>query len=189
MISEIVGAGVSAVGSIFGGLQASRAMKEAKKNLEDRRRENKAWYERRYNEDATQRADAQRALALTEQRVKERNRQAAGLQSVVGGTTESVMAATAADNEAMADTASRIAADGASRRDQIEKDYRATDNQFADRLRNMEVQRAGNIATAATEALKAGAGIATSGAFDPKQKPEAKTEDETEAAQLSVRRN
>ena len=57
-------------GSIFGGLSASKAMKNVKKNLENQQRENRDLYDRRYNEDATQRADAQRVLAMTEQSIR-----------------------------------------------------------------------------------------------------------------------
>ena len=54
MIGSLVGAGLSAVGSIFGGISASKAMKKVKKNLQAQKQANKDWYDRRYNEDATQ---------------------------------------------------------------------------------------------------------------------------------------
>ena len=70
MIGSLVGAGLSAVGSIFGGISASKAMKRVKKNLQSQRQENENWYDRRYNEDATQRADAQRILTYTEESIR-----------------------------------------------------------------------------------------------------------------------
>lgn len=57
-MAGLVGAALGAVGSIFGGISASRAMKKAKQNLQDQIDKNQDWYDRRYNEDATQRADA-----------------------------------------------------------------------------------------------------------------------------------
>lgn len=163
MIGSLVGAGLSAVGSIFGGISASKAMKKVKKNLQERKQENEAWYDRRYNEDATQRADAQRILTKTEEMIRARNRQAAGAQAVTGGTEEGVAAAKAANNEAMADAASRIAVAGDSRKDQIEQTYQQRDARLDDALNDMEINKAKSVGAAAQGVMQAGAGIA--GAF------------------------
>lgn len=106
----LIGSAIGAAGSIFGGISASKAMKRAKKNVEAQRQKNQDWYDRRYNEDATQRADAQRILTQTEESIKQRNKQAAGSAAVMGGTDESVAAAKAANNQALADATSQIAA-------------------------------------------------------------------------------
>ena len=116
MIGSLVGAGLSAVGSIFGGISASKAMKKVKKNLQAQKQANKDWYDRRYNEDATQRADAQRILTKTEESIRNRNQQAAGAQAVMGGTEESVAAAKAANNQALADATSQIAVNAEAQR-------------------------------------------------------------------------
>lgn len=163
MIGSLVGAGLSAVGSIFGGISASKAMKKVKKNLQERKQENEAWYDRRYNEDATQRADAQRILTKTEEMIRARNRQAAGAQAVTGGTEEGVAAAKAANNEAMADAASRIAVAGESRKDQIEQTYQQRDARLDDALNDIEINKAKSVGAAAQGVMQAGAGIA--GAF------------------------
>lgn len=163
MIGSLVGAGLSAVGSIFGGISASKAMKKVKKNLQERKQENEAWYDRRYNEDATQRADAQRILTKTEEMIRARNRQAAGAQAVTGGTEEGVAAAKAANNEAMADAASRIAVAGDSRKDQIEQTYQQRDARLDDALNDIEINKAKSVGAAAQGVMQAGAGIA--GAF------------------------
>ncbi|MCM1405167.1 MAG: hypothetical protein NC210_01960, partial [[Clostridium] fimetarium] len=76
MIGSLIGAGIGAVGSIFGGIKASEAMREVKRGIERQRKKNQDWYDRRYNEDATQRADAQRALEITREQIKRRNRAA-----------------------------------------------------------------------------------------------------------------
>lgn len=163
MIGSLVGAGLSAVGSIFGGISASKAMKKVKKNLQERKQENEAWYDRRYNEDATQRADAQRILTKTEEMIRNRNRQAAGAQAVTGGTEEGVAAAKAANNEAMADAASRIAVAGESRKDQIEQTYQQRDARLDDALNDIEINKGKSVVAAAQGVMQAGAGIA--GAF------------------------
>lgn len=163
MIGSLVGLGLSAVGSIFGGISASKAMKQAKKNLQAQKQANQDWYDRRYNEDATQRADAQRILTMTEESIKNRNRQAAGAQAVMGGTEESVAAAKAANNQALADAASQIAVNAEARKDQIEQNYQQKDAQINDALNNLEINKAQAISSAGLGMAQAGAGIA--GAF------------------------
>lgn len=163
MIGSLVGAGLSAVGSIFGGISASKAMKKVKKNLQAQQQANKDWYNRRYYEDATQRADVQRILTKTEESIRNRNRQAAGAQAVMGGTEESVAAAKMANNEALADATSQIAVNAEARKDQIEQTYQQRDAQINDALNNLEQQKAQAISSAVQGVAQAGAGIA--GAF------------------------
>lgn len=163
MIGSLVGAGLSAVGSIFGGISASKAMKKVKKNLQAQKQANQDWYDRRYNEDATQRADAQRILTKTEEAIRNRNQQAAGAQAVMGGTEESVAAAKAANNQALADATSQIAVNAEARKDQIEQTYQQRDAQINDALNNLEINKAQAISSAVQGVAQAGAGIA--GAF------------------------
>ncbi|PWB04343.1 hypothetical protein C5O23_00005 [Duncaniella muris] len=163
MIGSLVGAGLSAVGSIFGGISASKAMKKVKKNLQQQKQANQDWYDRRYNEDATQRADAQRILTKTEESIRNRNRQAAGAQAVMGGTEESVAAAKAANNQALADATSQIAVNAEARKDQIEQTYQQRDAQINDALNNLEIKKSEAISSAVQGVTQAGAGIA--GAF------------------------
>ena len=127
VLGGAIGAGLGAVGSIFGGIAASRAMKRVKNNLQQQRRQNQDWYDRRYNEDATQRADAQAILTRTEESIRNRNRQAAGTQAVMGGTEESVATAKARNNQALAQAATNIAINGEARKDAIESQYQQRD--------------------------------------------------------------
>lgn len=148
MIASLIGAGLGAVGSIFGGISASNAMKKQKKALEKQQQDNQAWYNKRYNEDATQRADAQRILTRTEDAIRNRNRAAAGTAAVMGSTEEGVAATKAANNEMVADAVSRIAVAGDARKDAIESQYRATDAQLRQQLNAVEANKANNVATA-----------------------------------------
>lgn len=160
MFGSLVGAGLSAVGGIFGGISASKAMKKVKKNLQAQKQANQNWYDRRYNEDATQRADAQRILTRTEESILNRNRQAAGAQAVMGGTEESVAAAKAANNAALAEAASQIAVNGEARKDRIEQTYQQRDAQIDDALNNLEINKAAAISSAVQGVTQAGAGMA-----------------------------
>lgn len=160
MLGSIIGGALGVGGSIFGGISASKAMKKVKRNIEEQRRRNEDRYARRYNEDATQRADAQRILTITQDNIRRRNQQAAGAQAVTGGTEESVAAAKAANNEALADAASQIAANGASRKDAIEQQYVENDNQLQNQLNNLEIGKANAIVQAVKGVAQVGSEIA-----------------------------
>lgn len=144
----LIGSAIGAAGSIFGGIKASKAMKEAKRNVEAQRQKNQDWYDRRYNEDATQRADAQRILTQTEESIKQRNKAAAGSAAVMGGTDESVAAAKEANNKALADATSQIAADAEARKDNIEATYMQNDNALVEQLNAIEQGKANAISGA-----------------------------------------
>ena len=163
LIGSIAGGALGAAGSIFGGISASKAMRRVKKNLQAQKEANQNWYNRRYNEDATQRADAQRILTQTEESIRNRNRQAAGAQAVMGGTDESIAAAKAANAQALADATSQIAVNAENRKDQIEQTYQQRDSQINEALNNLEINKAQAISQAVQGVAKAGAGIA--GAF------------------------
>lgn len=163
LIGSIAGGALGAAGSIFGGISASKAMRRVKKNLQAQKEANQNWYDRRYNEDATQRADAQRILTQTEESIRNRNRQAAGAQAVMGGTDESTAAAKAANAQALADATSQIAVNAENRKYQIEQTYQQRDSQINEALNNLEINKAQAISQAVQGVAKAGAGIA--GAF------------------------
>ena len=163
LIGSIAGGALGAAGSIFGGISASKAMRRVKKNLQAQKEANQNWYDRRYNEDATQRADAQRLLTQTEECIRNRYRQAAGAQAVMGGTDESTAAAKAANAQALADATSQIAVNAENRKDQIEQTYQQRDSQINEALNNLEINKAQAISQAVQGVAKAGAGIA--GAF------------------------
>lgn len=144
----LIGSALGAAGSIFGGVSASKAMSKIKQNVENQRQKNQNWYDRRYNEDYTQRADAQRILTMTEDSIKKRNRQSAGMAAVMGGTDESVAAAKEANNKALADATSQIAANADARKDNIEATYMQNDNAFSEKLNQIEQGKAQAIAGA-----------------------------------------
>lgn len=144
----IIGSAIGAAGAIFGGLSASAAMKKARQGVEAQREKNQDWYDRRYNEDSTQRADAQRILQQTEESIRQRNRAAAGSAAVAGGTEESVAASKAANSQALAAATSAIAAQGDARKDDIESTYLQNDSAFQTQIDETERQKANAIGQA-----------------------------------------
>ena len=149
MIGDIIGAATGAAASIFGGLAAGRKMRQVRDNINAQMARNQAWYDQRYNEDATQRADAQRVLTMTEEAIRNRNRQAAATAAVMGGTEESTAAAKAANAQAMSDAAAQIAVAGDKRKDAIESQFQARDAALQEQMNELRGKQAANIQAAA----------------------------------------
>lgn len=123
----IAAALIGAAGSILGNVLQRNAQKEAyRRQQESLRREkadNAAWYNRRYYEDATQRADTQRLLTRARETLRASNRAAMGRNAVMGGTNAEAAAAKEANNQAYADMVSQAAAAAETRKDQVEDAY------------------------------------------------------------------
>lgn len=155
MWGAIAGAALGLGGSIFGGIQAARAAKKQKKILNRQEAENAAWYNRRYNEDGTQRADAQRMFTKARAAMREGMQSARGRQIVAGGTDTAVEAARRNNSDALAETASRIAANADARKDAVEQQYRQTQQGIDTSRANLEAGRAANISQATTGVAEA----------------------------------
>lgn len=123
MLGALIGAGLGLAGTIAGGIGKSKARRKQREQLEQQQRENQAWYDRRYNEDATKRADAVRMLTLMNDQIRNRNRAAKGRQAVMGGTEDSVTAERESNNKVAADTTSQIIANADARKNNIEQQY------------------------------------------------------------------
>lgn len=173
--ASLIAGAIGLGSSILGGLSAYRHNEKAydatMKNLRQQRSENQNWYDRRYNEDSTQRADAQRVLRMTADAIRQRNRAAAGTAAVMGGTEESVAATKEANAKAMADAASRIAVAGEARKDDIEQSYRAANTSINNSMANAESAYEQGKANAVTQAMQgvASAAGAAGAAFDEYQ--------------------
>lgn len=177
-----IGAGISAASSIgnaiFGGISANKQKREQLRAIREQQRENRNWYNRRYNEDATQRADVQRMLSRTNEAIKARNRAAAGKRAVVGGTDASLASTQQANAEAMGDALSQVSAQAEARKDNIEQQYRErkTDLDEQEAAVKAGAQEAKRTATAqaTTSAANIGAGILANSLDDvtKKNKPD-----------------
>ena len=167
MIGAAIGAGLSAAGAIAGGIMRNKAIKKEQELLAKKEAEERDWYNRRYNEDATARADAQRAITMTEEAMKNRNRAAQGAAAVMGGPQDAVIAAQQANAQAMADTASAIAVAGEQRKSAIEAQHRAKQDAFDAARMEQERNKANAIAAATQGVISAGANIASGLTPDP----------------------
>ena len=166
-ISPLIGAGVSLASSIgnaiFGGISANKQKREQLRALRKQQQENRNWYNRRYNEDATQRADVQRMLSRTNEAIKARNRAAAGKQKVIGGTDASLASTQQVNAAAVGDAVSEVAAKAEARKDNIEAQYRERkadlDAQEDAVKANAEAAKRNATAQAATGAVNAGVSL------------------------------
>lgn len=143
MLGGIIGGALGAAGSVLGGISKNNMLKKQIAMINEQKRENQDWYDRRYNEDATQRADAQAMLTQTREEFRNRNRSAAGSAAVMGGTDESIAAVRAENAKAMADATSSIVQAGEHRKDGIEQHYMAKNDALNNQLRELEGQKQG----------------------------------------------
>ena len=160
-LGGIISGGVLGLGgSIFGGAKASQAIRKQKKRIRAKQQDNQNWFDRRYNEDATQRADAQRMLTRLQENIKNRNQAAQGQAAMMGGTDEALAATKQQNNEALADAASQIVANADARKDQIEQQYRERKDRLDDQMANLQIQQATEVGKAVQGVADAGANIA-----------------------------
>lgn len=160
-IGSVIGAGMNAAASIYGGIQNAKAYKDVINSIKQQQQDNQDWFDRRYNEDSTQRADAQALLTATEESIRNRNRQAAGAAAVMGGTDESVAAAKAANNQALVDATSKIAAAADQRKDAIENQYMSTKSNLSSQINDMTLKKAQSTADAVKEVADAAGSLAS----------------------------
>lgn len=154
-IASAIGAGVGALSSIFGGISAGKAAREAERRQRAQEAKEDAWYARRYNEDYIDTAAGQNLVRRAKQFADSQWKKAAGAQAVSGGTAAATQMAKDAGNRMMGDTIANIAATDQHRKENVDNQHRAAEAQFAQMDMNREMQRAENITKAAQGASNA----------------------------------
>lgn len=160
MIGALIGAGLGLASSIAGGIANRKARRKQEQMLAQQQRENQAWYDRRYNEDPTKRADTVRLLTQMQEQIKNRNRAAKGRQAVMGGTEDSTTAVKEANNKTLADTTSQIVAANEARKDAIEQQYRRNKRSIQGQQMQMEAEKSADTANAVAGVAGTAANIA-----------------------------
>lgn len=158
MIGAAIGAAAGLASSIIGGIGASKARKKVNKILDKQEKDNEAWYLRKSNEDYTQSAEAQAALSRAREMTNDLYKRAAGASAVSGATDESVAQQKAANNAAIADTATNIAAQGTAQKNAVESQYLNTKSNLANQRISYNQQAASN-AQAGSAGMSAGMGV------------------------------
>ena len=160
MIGALIGAGLSIASSIAGGIANRKARRKQEQMLAQQQRENQAWYDRKYNEDPTKRADTVRLLTQMQEQIKNRNRAAKGRQAVMGGTEDSTTAVKEANNKTLADTTSQIVAANEARKDNIEQQYQQNKRSIQGQQMQMEAEKSADTANVAAGVAGTAANIA-----------------------------
>lgn len=160
MIGALIGAGLGLASSIAGGIANRKARRKQEQMLAQQQRENQAWYDRKYNEDPTKRADTVRLLTQMQEQIKNRNRAAKGRQAVMGGTEDSTTAVKEANNKTLADTTSQIVAANEARKDAIEQQYRRNKRSIQGQQMQMEAEKSADTANAVAGVAGTAANIA-----------------------------
>ena len=160
MIGALIGAGLGLASSIAGGIANRKSRRKQEQMLAQQQRENKAWYDRRYNEDPTKRADTVRLLTQMQEQIKNRNRAAKGRQAVMGGTEDSTTAVKEANNKTLADTTSQIVAANEARKDAIEQQYQRNKRSIQGQQMQMEADKSADTANVAAGVAGTAANIA-----------------------------
>ena len=148
MITTLLSTAGKMAGSVFGGYQASKAMRRVRAMLKEQQRDNQNWYDRRMNQDFGQSAEAQDAMRRTREYAEELSRKADGARAVSGGTEESGIAAKAQAAKIVGDTAATIAASGTQAKDTIEQQYLANRQTIKSTETELEKEKAREIAKA-----------------------------------------
>ena len=174
MIGALIGAGLSVASSIAGGIANRKARRKQEQMIAQQQRENQAWYDRKYNEDPTKRADTVRLLTQMQEQIKNRNKAAKGRQAVMGGTEDSTTAVKEANNKTLADTTSQIVAANEARKDAIEQQYQQNKRSIQGQQMQMEAEKSADTANVAAGVAGTAANIAAtidSGAGGVKKAP------------------
>ena len=160
MLGSLIGAGLGVASSIFGGISARKARRKQERMLAQQEKENQAWYDRKYNEDPTKRADTVRLLTQMQEQIKNRNKAAKGRQAVMGGTEDFTTAVKEANNKTLADTTSQIVAANEARKDDIESQYQARKDAIQNKRMGLEAEKAAGTASVAAGVAGTAANIA-----------------------------
>lgn len=123
LIGGIIGGVGSAVAGIVGGNALKKAANRNARLLAEAEEDAKAWYDKEYNSNYLDRADARAALAATREMLADRYRAAEGSAAVTGATDESLARQKAAANETLADVTSNLAQSAEAHKEAVRANY------------------------------------------------------------------
>ena len=154
-----LGLGLGAAGSAANFISQAKEARKRRRALDERERENEAWYKRKYNEVGTESASAQRALTAMRDAQRERMNRASGAAAVSGASSESVAAEKAAANKAIGDTVSAIAARDDARKERVDDEHMRERRAIEHARENISLQKQQNTAAATSQALNTAGNI------------------------------
>lgn len=147
-LGSILNTAIKVGGTAFGLSKAAKEMGAAADIYKQGKKDAYADRDRFYNEDATQRADAQYMLTKTAELLKQREKAAENVKAITGGTKESAAAKRAVNAQVLADTASQIAVAGAQRKDEIQDAFQKRKDAYDMAEADLHKNAAGQISKA-----------------------------------------
>lgn len=163
LIGGIIGGIGSAVAGIVGGNAVRKAANRNAKLLAEAEEASKAWYDKEYNANYLDRADARAALAATRDILADRYKAAEGSAAVTGATEESLARQKAAANEALAGVTSNLAQSAEAHKEAVRANYEAQQEAYRQEKMGVNNQKANATVQAAqgvaNAAQKLGKGV------------------------------
>jgi hypothetical protein len=154
-IATAIGVVGGLASSLIGGAASANAAQRAEKRQRAQEAKERAWYNRRYNEDYVDTAAGQNLVRRAKEFARDNWKKAAGSQAVAGGTAAATQMAKDAGNKMMGDTLANVAATDQARKAQVDNMHRQAEQGFAQMDMNRELQRAQNITNATQAASNA----------------------------------
>lgn len=150
LIGGIISGAGQGVSSILGGAFGAAKIRRNQKVIDAQRNRSQAWYDREYNADFTQRADAQAALGKAREILDSRYKQAESQAAITGATPEAIAMQKQAGNNVLAGITSNIAARADAYKEQVRANYENQQNAADSAEMNKNVNLANNISRAAS---------------------------------------
>lgn len=139
----------SAVAGIVGGNATRKAANRNQRLIDEAQNESKAWYDKQYNANFLDRADARAAINQTREILNDRYKQAEASAAVTGATEESIARQKRDANEALAEVTSNIAERADAYKDAVRANYEAQQDAIMQQKIGINNQKAAATAQAA----------------------------------------
>lgn len=163
IISSALGGALQVGSAIYGQVKSNQLNKQAQAELDQRRNENKQWYQQKMNEDYMMRSDVQNVLRKQRELLNEQYQRARATNIVAGGTDESLALQQREANRTMGDTMADIAANASAYKDNVEQQYRAQESNLSQQQQQIYANQANQVAKAAGQASSFGGNLLASG--------------------------
>lgn len=152
-----------AIGSLVAGLatsaysanKASQERKRAEQRQRSQEAQERAWYDRRYNEDYLDTAAGQNLVRRAKEYAKENWQKAAGVQAVTGGTDAAAAIAKNAGTNMVGETLANVGATDQNNKAEVDKMHRQAEANFANMDMQRSMQKAQDITNAGQQASNA----------------------------------
>lgn len=157
MVASLVGLGIAGLSAAIGAAQSAKQSEQAEQEMTAERNRQRAWYNRKYNEDYTSRTDMQQLFAKQRDVLNEQYKRARGASSVVGASDSFLAAQKQANAIAAANAMSDVAAAAAGYKDNLSSADNAAQANYSNRIASIRDRQAQSAREAGAAGVNAGA--------------------------------